>query len=111
MSLSLMAAAIITYLAPPMGLIWPKVWGIALAAVAFLPVLFTLKRVMASGNANKILAVFLGGFLFKLVLIIVGIYLGSRAFRADLTAFTVSCLAFLFAMQVCEAIYFWGKRS
>lgn len=107
-ALALAAAA--TVLVPPAGLSLTKGLGVALALVAFVPVFVALKRSFRSNSAPKLLKTFVGGFIFKLVVISGGVY---AAFKTALPVlpFVASCLAFLMALQVGEAVYFGTRRD
>ena len=111
MAAALAGAALITVVVKPPGVGLDKVAGVLLAAAAVLPVFLLLKRAMASGSTNRVLGVFVGGFLFKLVFILAGVWFAVSRAGLDMVGFTVSCLAFLFVLQVCEALYFWGVKG
>jgi F0F1-type ATP synthase assembly protein I len=110
-ALSLLVAAAISYFIPPVGLGIAKMGGMALALVAVVPVLFLIKSALTTESTNRLLSTFVGGFLFKLIFILIGVWLAVSLLKWEVIPFTVSCLSFLFALQVCEALYFWGRKS
>lgn len=88
-----------------------KAAGLGLAMITVLPVFFMLIRAMNGGDTKKILKTFVVGFFFKLIVLLAGIWLGLAKAGWEITSFTVSCLAFVFAFQICESIYFWVKKD
>ena len=109
--LSILTAGAISYLIPPLGISITKIGGVALAIIAVMPVFFLINKALTSESTSRVLGTFIGGFLFKLVIILLGVYLTVALLGWDVIPFTVSCLSFLFALQVCEALYFWGRKS
>ena len=88
-----------------------KAAGLGLAMITVLPVFFMLIRAMSGGDTKKILRTFVIGFFFKLIVLLAGIWLGLAKSGLEITSFTVGCLAFVFAFQICESIYFWVKKD
>lgn len=88
-----------------------KAAGLGLAMVTVLPVFFMLIHAMNTGETTRILIIFFGGFLFKLIILLAGIWLGVGKLDLEMTSFTVGCLAFVFAFQICESLYFWLKKT
>ena len=110
MALALGGAAVIALAVKPSGHATAKIIGALLALTAVLPVFVFLRRALATGSPNRLLGTFVGGFLFKLVIILAGVWWAVAKAKLDVVAFTASSMAFLFAFQVCEALYFWEKK-
>jgi len=89
----------------------PKVVGAALAFLSFLPVFYLLRSALRKGDANVVLGTFVGGFFFKLVLLLFGVWAGVKLARWPINGIMVSILSFIFAFQVIEALYFWSRQS
>jgi len=111
MAALIVSAAVVTIVVGGPGLDLIKAAGILLAALTVLPVFALLVRAIRSGDSKRVLKTFVGGFLFKLIVLIVGVWWGVSRAGWDVTRFTVSCLSFVFAFQVCESIYFWAYRE
>jgi len=107
----LVIASIIVLTVRPAGLDIAKVAGVILAAVTVLPVFYWLTRRIKSGNPSQVLFTFVAGFLYKLIVLMAGIWLGLTVAGWEMTGFVASCLAFVFAFQVCESLYFWAHRE
>ena len=105
----LVLASIITLLIGEQLFDWIKAAGVLLAMLAFLPVFFMLRYVLGSGSVTKFLVIFVGGFLFKLFVVLIGIWYAVSRMSLPVVEFVVSCLVFLLALQIYEAIYFWSK--
>ncbi len=82
-------------------------WLSALAIVA-IPFIVILKA-FQSGSSNFFMGAFVGGFLFKLIALLLVVWWAVSIVGFDKLDFSISCLSFLFALQVSEAIYFWGR--
>ena len=93
------------------GLDIDKIAGIGLASLTVLPVFYILIRAMRSRETKTVLKTFIGGFFYKLIVLMAGIWLGLVKAGWDVTDFTVGCLSFVFAYQVCESLYFWVNRE
>lgn len=109
----LILAAITVYVVGNYGYNNVKLAGVVLAAIAFLPVFVMLKNTMGKDeeSAMRLMGVFVGGFFFKLAVVLLGIWWGISHMKWHTIDFVVSCVAFLFAMQIFESLYFWSKRS
>jgi len=108
MAAALVAAALVTLLTGRPWVSPVKAAGLLLAAIVVVPVFLLLRRATSSGKPTRLTGVFVGGFLFKLVVVLAGVWWAVSRAGWDVADFTVSCLAFLFAFQLCEALYFWG---
>lgn len=93
------------------GLRLDKVFGLLLASLAVFPVFALLVKIKRTGSPNLFLGVFVAGFFYKLIVLLVGIWLGVTRSGWDLIDFTFSCLVFMFAFQICESLYFWTKKE
>lgn len=111
MAVVLIVAAIITLAVEPPGINFVKIAGVILAAVTVLPVFFLLAKRIKSGSPKKVLAAFVVGFFYKLIVLMAGIWLGLSKAGWEVAGYTASCLAFVFAFQVCESLYFWANRE
>ena len=105
----LAVAAIITFVVGETRVNWIKLGGVVLAIVVFLPVFLMLRRTIGGGSTTRFLVIFVGGFFLKLVIVIVVIWYVIADLRLPEVDFVVGCLAFLMALQIYEAIYFWEK--
>ena len=107
----LVVAVVVTLMVGEIGVNLIKASGVFASVVIVGPVFLLLRRAMATGSMNRILGTFVGGFFFKLigVLLIVWLIVGKAGWNQ--IDFTVSCLAFLIAFQIAEAIYFWGGSN
>jgi len=88
-----------------------KLAGLLLATLAVIPVFAILIKTKSAGRSNLFLGVFVAGFFYKLIILIAGIWWVISKIGWDSIDFTVSCLAFMFAFQICESLYFWGKKE
>ncbi len=111
MAVVLVGAAAVTLTVGEPVLNLHKAAGLGLAMVTVLPVFFMLIRAMNTAETRKVLIIFVGGFFFKLIVLLIGIWLGLAKVGWEITSFTVGCLAFVFAFQICESIYFWAKKD
>ncbi len=111
MAMALILALLITLAAGRPGLDNAKIAGIVLASLVVLPVFFLLVRAMRSNNFKRVLKIFVGGFFYKLIVLVAGVWLGLAKIGWETAAFTVSCLVFVFAYQVCESLYFWLNKE
>jgi len=93
------------------GLNITKIAGIFLAFVAFLPVFIALKRTLGVIEPEKFLAIFVGGFFFKSIIVLVGIWYAISRIGLDKIDFAISVLAFILVLQIFESIYFLGLRG
>ena len=109
MAVVLIVAAIVTLAVEPAGINFVKIAGVVLAAVTVLPIFFLLAKRIKSGSPKKVLATFVVGFFYKLIVLMAGIWLGLSKVGWEVASFTASCLAFVFAFQVCESLYFWAN--
>lgn len=92
------------------GLGGVKLAGGAVALVAFIPVFLTLRNAMPRGF-NRTLAVLVGGFFFKLSVIIASVWIGVRALGLPTAEYAVACMSFLMSLQIFEALYFYRRRA
>ncbi|MDP8239851.1 MAG: hypothetical protein P9X24_12240 [Candidatus Hatepunaea meridiana] len=111
MAAVLIGAAIITFFVGDLGINLVKLAGIVLASLAVLPVFFLLVLAMRSGEMKRIMITFVGGFFFKLGVLLFGVWWALTKSGWELISFTVSCLVFVFAFQVCESLYFWANKE
>jgi len=74
MALALGGAAVIALAVKPSGHATAKIIGALLALTAVLPVFIFVRRALATGSPNRLLGTFVGGFLFKLVIILAGVW-------------------------------------
>jgi len=94
------------------GQIYPaKVAGIALALAAFVPVYYLLKRAVGLGEFTLVIWVLIGGFFFKTLALLIGVYIAAKVLEWDVTDFAVGCLSFVVAFQIVEAGYFWSRQE
>jgi hypothetical protein len=107
----LIVASIIVLTIKPAGLDVAKLAGVILAAVTVLPVFYWLTKRIRSGNPRQVLLTFVVGFFYKLIVLMAGIWLGLTVAGWEMTGYVSSCLAFVFAFQVCESLYFWAHRE
>ncbi|MBM3326156.1 MAG: hypothetical protein FJY65_04110 [Calditrichaeota bacterium] len=89
------------------GLTLPKAAGAGLALAAFLPAFLFLRAALVSGNFNRILATFVAGFFFKLLFVLIGLYLLILKASFPLIDTATGCMLFLIVMQIFESLYFW----
>ena len=104
-------AVVVSFIVKPMGFNLPKLAGIGLALIAFLPVFILIRKSIGDDpeSANRLLGVFIGGFFFKLLVVLIGVWVGVSRLKWSNMDFVVPCLVFLFSLQVFESVYFWGK--
>jgi hypothetical protein len=106
----LIVAAIVTWMTGEDGVTKDKLAGILLALIAFCPVFFLLMRASRKADPKEVLIIFISGFFFKLLVLGGGVWWGLKSFGFQVNSFVVPCLAFLFALQIVESLYF-GKRK
>jgi len=111
MAVVLVIASIIVLAVRPPGINLSKLAGVALAAATVLPVFYWLAKRIGNGNPKQVLLTFVVGFFYKLIILMAGIWLGLTVAGWEMTGFVASCLAFVFAFQVCESLYFWAHRE
>lgn len=104
-------AIIIVFFVGRPGFDLSKIAGMGLAIITVIPVLILLVRAMKAGDGNQVLITFGIGFFIKLVILLLGVWLGVSKAGFDLTTYVASCLTFVFAFQVCESIYFWANKE
>lgn len=107
----LLAAAIISFLAGNRGVNGVKAAGLVLSLAAFVPVFIVLIRNLDYGKPAKFLAVFVGGFFFKLLVVLAGIWYGIMRLNWNTIDFVVSTMAFLFALQIFESLFFHSRKK
>ena len=88
-----------------------KLAGICLAAITVIPGFLYLRKMKRTGDTKAVLKALIGGFLYKLVVLLIGVWLALSKAGLDTTNFVVSCLVFVFAFQVCESLFFWAKSD
>lgn len=86
-----------------------KLIGMALAVVAFLPVFILLMRNIGTESFNTLLVIVVGGFLFKMLVVLIGIWAAVKKFDQPVVELIVGCIALLLSFQAFEALYFWKK--
>lgn len=111
MAFLLIIAAGVTALVGEPGVNNAKIAGAVLALIAFIPVFILLIKTVKTGGATQVLGVFVGGFLFKLVVILVALWYGLTRVEWPTLDFTVSCMSFMLALQFYEAVYFFRHRD
>ncbi|NQU06532.1 MAG: hypothetical protein HQ568_10595, partial [Calditrichaeota bacterium] len=62
-------------------------------------------------KTKQLLAVFVGGFLYKLIILLIGIWWATARAGMDTMDFAVSCMAFMIAFQISESLYFWASTK
>lgn len=88
-----------------------KFYGFLLAVITVFPAFLFMIKVKRSEEFNQVLKGIVGGFFYKLLALLLGVWLAISRFELDTVNFVVSCLAFVFAFQVCESLYFWVKKD
>lgn len=106
----LLAALIVTLTAGDELISTPKVVGIALATAAFVPVFLMLRSALARGEMNLILGTFIGGFFFKLLILLAGVWAGVSLLNWPMLELTIATLSFIFVFQLIESLYFWSRQ-
>ncbi len=86
-----------------------KILGMASSFAVMLIPFIILYRAFYSGSVNFFMGSFVGGFLFKLVALLLIVWWAVAKAGYDKIDFSISCLSFLFALQISESIYFWGR--
>ncbi|MDP8229305.1 MAG: hypothetical protein P9M15_07630, partial [Candidatus Electryoneaceae bacterium] len=71
----LAVAIVVTLMVGEPGVNLIKVTGVLVAMVIVAPVFIMLQRAMKTGSMNRIMGTFVGGFLFKLVAILLIVWL------------------------------------
>jgi len=102
----LTGATFLTALLGNMGINWVKLAGIGLAVLTFLPVFWMIKIQMATGSPEKFMAVFVMGFLFKMTVLLVMIWIAIARLNWDTVDFVTASLVFLIVFQGYESLYF-----
>ncbi len=86
-----------------------KLIGMGLAVLAFLPVFILLARNIGTDSFNTLLIIVVGGFLFKMLIVMIGIWAAVKKFDLPVVDLVVGCIALLLSFQAFEALYFWKK--
>ncbi len=87
-----------------------KLAGVGLALVVFVPVFYLLRKAVGQGDFNLVMWVLVGGFFFKALALLIGVYVAAKVLHWNVMDFAVGCLSFVFALQVVEATYFWSRK-
>ncbi len=85
-----------------------KAGGMLFSLHIVIPVFAFLRRALKKGNPMHFFKTFVGGFLFKLIGILAGVWWVFKYSSLDRNDFLIGSLVFLFTLQISEAIYFWG---
>ena len=107
----LIVSVVAVFLVGHQGMGTAKLAGLVLAALAVLPVFGLLIRAKKAVKSKQMLTVFVGGFLYKLIILLFGIWWATTRAGMDVTDFVVSCMAFMIAFQISESLYFWASKK
>jgi len=107
----LIVSVIAVFLVGHQGIGTTKLAGIVLAALAVLPVFGLLIRAKKAVKPKQLLAIFVGGFFFKLIILLIGIWWATTRTGMDTIDFVISCMAFMIAFQISESLYFWASTK
>ncbi len=107
----LILAIFVTVIIGKPGVNYVKIGGVALSVFAFLPVFIVLVKSLGRESVTFFLAIFVGGFVFKLVIILAGIWFFVARLDWDVIDFVISCMIFMLVFQLYESLYFWGKKE
>ncbi len=107
----LIVSVVTVFLVGHQGIGTAKLSGIFLAALAILPVFGLLIRAKKAVKPKQLLAIFVGGFLYKLIILLIGIWWATARAGMDTIDFVISCMAFMIAFQISESLYFWASTK
>lgn len=107
----LLLAAAVTWMIGEQGFNLVKISGIGLSLFAFLPVFFLLNKSLKSKSVTTTLAYFVGGFFFKLAVLLMGVWYSVSKPEFDEIEFIVSSMVFILIFQIYESVYFWSKHQ
>ncbi|MCF7810737.1 hypothetical protein K9N50_07080 [bacterium] len=110
-SIILIFSVVLVYFLGHTGIGTVKIAGIILATLTVLPVFGLLIKFNKAGNPKLLLGTFVGGFFYKLVVLLVGIWWATSKAGLDTIDFAVSCLTFMIAYQISESLYFWTQKK
>lgn len=108
-ALSIAAAIVISVATGSVGVNRTKLIGMGASVVVMIIPFIVLYKAFSSGSVNFFMGSFVGGFLFKLVALLLIVWWAVAVAGYDKIDFSISCLSFLFALQISESIYFWGR--
>jgi hypothetical protein len=107
----LIVSVVAVFLIGHQGIGTAKLAGLVLAALAVLPVFGLLMRAKKAVKTQQLLTIFVGGFLYKLFILLIGIWWATARAGMDTIDFAVSCLTFMIAFQISESLYFWASTK
>lgn len=88
-----------------------KVAGVGLALITFLPVFLLMRKAVGLGDVKLVMWTVAGGFLFKLLALLIGVWVAVKVMHWNTLDFTVACLSFVLVLQIMEAGYFWSNQE